>query len=262
MKRFTLLTAPAVIAAIAAIAILALALAVTAAPVQPTDWAMNATAIEACSCPMFCQCYFNSKPAAHHEMSHMSHGMQGGKAAAGHETHFCRGNLAYKVNHGHYGSISLDGAKFWLANDLGGDFSKGMNWNMLYFDKSLSEPQREGLSEIVSHLFPVQWGSNHTAEAAIDTWKYDDNSAHATMDGGKTAEVKLVRPPTANGAGPVVLKNLKYWGAPRNDGFVMMPNEVEAYRVGPKAFEYKGTNGFLITVDLSSKDFVKPAASR
>src|SRR5512134_2964009 len=29
-------------------------------------WNMNATIIEACSCPMFCQCYFNSKPAEHH----------------------------------------------------------------------------------------------------------------------------------------------------------------------------------------------------
>jgi len=42
---------------------------------------------------------------------------------------------------------------------------------------------------------------------------------------------------------------------PRNDGFVLMPNEVEAYRAGPKAFEFKGTNGFLITIDLTSKDF-------
>src|SRR5438874_688872 len=30
---------------------------------QP-KWAMNATIIEACSCPMFCQCYFNEEPAA------------------------------------------------------------------------------------------------------------------------------------------------------------------------------------------------------
>ena len=28
-----------------------------------SDWALNATIIEACSCPMFCQCYFNTKPA-------------------------------------------------------------------------------------------------------------------------------------------------------------------------------------------------------
>jgi len=49
--------------------------------------------------------------------------------------------------------------------------------------------------------------------------------------------------------------NLPYWGAKRNDGFVMMPNDVEAYRTGPNAFEFKGTNGFMITVDMNSKDF-------
>ena len=52
----------------------------------------------------------------------------------------------------------------------------------------------------------------------------------------------------------VVIRNLKYFGAARNDGFVLMPNEIEAYRVGPKAFEYSGTNGFMITIDIASKD--------
>jgi hypothetical protein len=33
--------------------------------------------------------------------------------------------------------------------------------------------------------------------------------------------------------------------------------------VGPKKFEYKGTNGFMITVDMSSKDLAPaPAAGK
>src|SRR5215469_6374095 len=79
----------------------------------PADWSLNATIIEACSCPMFCQCYFNTKPAAH--ARHDGHG--------GAE-HYCRANLAYKINNGHYGAVKLDGLKFWLAEDLGGDFSQ------------------------------------------------------------------------------------------------------------------------------------------
>ncbi len=57
--------------------------AAAAAPSSPaeTDWAVNATVIEACSCPMFCQCYFATEPAAHHH--------EGGSK------HFCRANLAY-----------------------------------------------------------------------------------------------------------------------------------------------------------------------
>jgi hypothetical protein len=32
----------------------------------------------------------------------------------------------------------------------------------------------------------------------------------------------------------------------------MMPNEVETYRLGPKAYEYKGTNGFMVTIDIDA----------
>ena len=58
---------------------------------------------------------------------------------------------------------------------------------------------------------------------------------------------------------PVVIKNLKYFGVPRNNGFVLTTNKVEAYRKGDKAFEFKGTNGFMITYDIDSKT-VPPAA--
>jgi hypothetical protein len=67
------------------------------------------------------------------------------------------------------------------------------------------------------------------------------------------AEVVLHRMPGMSDD-PVVIHNLRYWGLPRNEGFVLMPNEVEAYRVGDKAFEFKGTNGFMISFALSSED--------
>ncbi|HEV8336710.1 MAG TPA: DUF1326 domain-containing protein [Candidatus Polarisedimenticolia bacterium] len=211
-----------------------------AGPAPKPQWAMNATIIEACSCPMFCQCYFNAEPAAH-----------GGHGAG---EHFCKFNNAFKVNKGHYGNVKLDGLKFWVAGDLGGDFSKGqMDWAVLTFDKTMTKEQRAGVAAIVGHIYPVKWNSLTTAEGTIDKWTYDKDSAYATLDGGKSAEVKLKRHP-GNTNEPVVIKNLKYWGVPRNDGFVLMPNEVEAYRVGEKAFEFKGTNGFMITFDINSND--------
>jgi hypothetical protein len=36
-----------------------------------------------------------------------------------------------------------------------------------------------------------------------------------------------------------------------------MPNEMQAYRIGPKAYESKGTNGFMLTLDINSKDVAK-----
>src|SRR5690349_277050 len=97
-------------------------LGISAGHSSPSDWAINATAIEACSCPHFCMCYFNAHPAAHNE--------------SGKTEHYCKFNNAYKVNKGHYGSIDLSGTKFWLSGDLGGDFSQGqMNWAVATFDK-------------------------------------------------------------------------------------------------------------------------------
>ena len=111
------------------------------------------------------------------------------------------------------------------------------------------------VAAVLGKLYPVKWSSFAMAKDAPMEWQANKDMAVAKLDGGKAGEVVL------NGASvnrnmtaPVVIKNLKYWGAPRHDGFVLMPNEVEAYRLGPNAFEYKGTNGFMITFDISSKD--------
>jgi len=235
------------------LALLSLALAApvlaqgTAAKAAAPAWSMNATIIEACSCPMFCQCYFNAGPAGH-SMAGME----------GHNEHYCKFNNAYQVNKGNYGATKLDGAKFWIYGDLGDDFSKGqMNWAALTFDKATTKEQREGITAIAGKLFPVTWKSFTVAGEGDISWTAGNGEAHATLDGGKTAEVQLTTAslnPNVKGQ-PMVIKNLKYWGAPRNDGFVLMPNTIETLRTGDKAFEFKGTNGFMITFDMASKDF-------
>jgi hypothetical protein len=206
-------------------------------------WSMNATIIEACSCPMFCQCYFSTKPA-----SHMSH--EGGEAE-----HFCRANNVFKVNKGMYGSTKLDGAKFWAAMDLGDDFSDGqMKWAVVTFDPAVTPEQREGIKTVLAHLYPVKWESFDVGSDLPIEWSHTGDHAVAKLDGGKAGEVVLNGAAVnRNMSSPVVINNLKYWGAPRHTGFVLMPNEVEAYRQGPNAFEYKGTNGFMITFDIDSK---------
>jgi hypothetical protein len=236
-----------------AVAALSLGLAAVAHAAGEPAWSMNATAIEACSCPMFCQCYFNAGPAGHaHEMSDMK-GMEG---MEGHGDHYCKFNNAYKVNKGSYGATKLDGAKFWIYGDLGDDFSQGkMQWAVVTFDRATTKEQREAIGAICGKLFPVQWNSLTTAEGDIE-WNGGKTESYALLDGGKTAEVRLSTKALNpnNTAEPMVLTNLRYWGAPRNTGFVLMPNTIETLRVGEKAYEFKGTNGFMITVDISSKD--------
>lgn len=208
-----------------------------------SEWSFNATIIEACSCPMFCPCYFNSQPAGH--VGHEGHGGM---------KHFCKFNMAYKVNKGHHGDVKLNGVKFWVTGDLGSEFDDGqMDWAHVTFDKSMTQEQRDAVAEILGKIYPVKWDSFTIGEGTIDQWEASNNAAHATLDGGKTAEIKLTRV-LGMTDDPVVIGNLKYWGVPRNDGFVLMPSEVQAYRTGDKAFEFKGTNGFMITLDFNSND--------
>src|SRR5579859_2987234 len=74
------------------------------------DFEMTASYIEACSCDMFCPCYFNTHSTNHMGEHHM-------------DEHFCRANLVLKVDKGHYKETKLDGAKVWLGSDLGSDWS-------------------------------------------------------------------------------------------------------------------------------------------
>jgi hypothetical protein len=127
-----------------------------------------------------------------------------------------------------------------------------MEWAIVTFDRATSKEQRDAIGTILGSVYPVKWNSLTTAEGDM-SWTATKDEARALLDGGKTAEVSLKRY-QGNTSDPIVIKNLKYWGVPRNDGFVLMPNVVEAYRAGDKAFEYKGTNGFMITIDQSSKD--------
>jgi hypothetical protein len=206
------------------------------------EWALNATVIEACSCPMFCQCYFGTKTAGHEH--HHGHGSE----------HFCRFNMAYKVNRGHAGGVKLDGARFWIAGDLGADFGGGeTEWATVHFDPAVTPEQRSAIATALGHVYPVKWKSFNVGEDAAIEWSAGPNRAAARLGGGRLAEIALRRNPGMTDE-PVVIDNLRYFGAPRNDGFVLMPNEVEAYRVGPKAFEFKGTNGFMITLDIDSND--------
>jgi hypothetical protein len=215
------------------------------------DWSFNATIIEACSCPMFCQCYFDHKPASHADHEGMAGMNHGGEHA------FCKFNNAYRVNKGSYGGVKLDGAKFWLAGDLGAEFADGeMDWAVLHFDPSVTPEQREGIKNALAYVYPVKWKSFTVGPDAPMEWTATKDVATAKLDGGKIGEVVLKRNQGMSDQ-PIVIQNLRYFGAPRNTGFVLMQNEVEAYRSGDKPYEFKGTNGFMITLDINSKD-VKP----
>ena len=211
------------------------------------DFAMTASYIEACSCDMFCPCYFNTH-ATHHMDEHQM------------DAHFCRANLVLKVDKGYYKDTKLDGAKVWLANDLGSDWSTGKDsWSVVNFDPSVNKEQQAALADILAQLYPIPWQKN-AVETVAFSWSVDRKTgvAHAKMNNGK-GEVLLERVGGDNPSNEVVIHNLKYWGAQSNDGFRMWKSKHEAFEGHGHKFSYDGTNGFLITIHFSGS--AKPVSA-
>ena len=206
------------------------------------EWAVNATIIDGCSCRMLCPCIFGSPATVGSAATHEH---------AGHRS--CKFNQAYRVNKGHHGQLMLDGVKFWLAGDKGD--AKTVE---LTFEPSATQEQRTAIREFMSHFLPLKWKSfTQGADAKIE-WRAEAARAEARLDGGKAAEVVLTRNPGATGEGTTVIKNMSYFGSTRNDGFNILPVELIAYRRGPQPepFEFRGTSGWTITIDMNSRDVV------
>jgi hypothetical protein len=206
----------------------------------PVDWAMNATIIDGCSCQMLCPCIFGSPATVGSAATHQHAGQRS-----------CYFNAAFRVNKGHHGQVKLDGLKFWFAGDKG-----DARTVELTFEPSVTKEQRAAVRVFMSHFLPLKWTSlTEGPDAKID-WKAEAVRAEAKLDGGKAAEVVLGRYSGATGDGTSVIRNMSYFAATRNDGFNILPVEHIAYRRGPKPapFEFKGTSGWTITIDMNSRD--------
>ena len=221
---------------------LALLILVAASASSPSanTFDLTSTYIEACSCDMFCPCYFNDHSTAHLDPASHEH------------KHFCRANLVFKVDKGRYKDVKLDGAKVWLSSDLGSDWSTGADsWTVITYDSGVTPEQKAAFNEIIAQLYPFKWGWVKTDIAAF-AWNIDTPSGVATAKrtDGK-AEVILDRVKGDKPGDEIVMKNLRYWNAQTNDGFRMWKSRHEAYEGQGQKFDYSGTNGFLITIHFS-----------
>ncbi len=203
---------------------------------EKPDFSITASYIEACSCDMFCPCYFNAHSTMHGDKQ------------------FCRANLVMKVDKGYYKATKLDGAKVWVSTDLGSDWGTGKDsWVVMTFDAEDTPEQKAALGDILGQLYPMKWEKVATDTVAF-TWNVDRATgvAHAKMSNGK-GEVELERVASTNPKEEIVLPNVKYWNAQSNSGFRMWKSKREAYSGQGHDFDYKGTNGFLITIEFSGK---------
>lgn len=199
---------------------------IASSPTKPT-WRMRADYVEACSCHLFCPCYFNK----HAEHPH------------------CEFNMAVNVREGYSGTTSLQGAKYWLTGDLGDEWGtkhKG-SWVVVSFDPATTKDQRDALAPMILKTYGLDWGDVKVQEAKIETARSGD-IVEAKLGGGQLASMKLQREPGADGKG-VVLQNVKYFGAQKNDGFELYRSLEHRAAVMGHDFSYSDRNAFLISID-------------
>ena len=191
---------------------------------QNKTWAVKADYIEACSCSLFCSCYFNTKP-------------EGGM--------MCEFNNAVKISEGHVGDVKVDGQKFWLSGDLGGDFTKGMKSAVVTFDPASTPAQQKAIQFLIGKIYPVKWGHVAVDKSAM-TWEKSGMNGHAKMANGK-GEVNLKGVADSTGK-QTVITNLKYWGAQRNSGFYLAKG-THRYKGFGHDYSLKDRNGFFIHIE-------------
>jgi hypothetical protein len=183
--------------------------------------------IEACSCPLFCTCYFNTEP---------------------NDPHMCEFNNVYKFAKGsHYGMTDLSEVKVWLSGDLGGEaMSKGKaKQAIITFQKGTTDAQKDAIGKLVGVIYPVTWDKSAMREDDIE-WHHDNGNDHAKMGSGM-GEVTLKRGNWEATKMPAVLKGVKYFGADSNDGFVLA-RSTHYFHGDDLKFDLEERNGFFITI--------------
>jgi hypothetical protein len=207
-----------------------------AAGAADTPWQVRLQYIEACSCNLFCPCYFN-KYAAH---------QHGGEPK-------CTFNNAGKVLQGKYGDVDLAGVKFWLSGDLGPDWAtKGQaGWLVATFEPKVTKEQKDGMMAVLTKVYPVSWKSVEFDSTDIEwTITPDGKKAHAKMANGK-GEVTLTRFDGTNPKTGAQIQNVKYFAATWNSPFSLYHSN-HYYKGFGKSYELKEANGFVITVEHTS----------
>jgi hypothetical protein len=202
-----------------------LAMLISSPALAADTWAVKAEYIEACSCSLFCSCYFNTAPEGHHH---------------------CEFNNAIKISKGHVGKVKVDGAKFWMSGDLGGDFTKAMKGTVITFDPSVKPEQQEAIKYLVTKIYPVKWEKMEFDTAPI-TWEIKGDSGYAKL--GDAAEVTLTGFKDAKGKQSVI-QNLPYWGAQKNTGF-RLAKSTHFYKGHGYDYKHQDRNGFMIAIESS-----------
>jgi hypothetical protein len=203
---------------------------------QDVPWHAQIEYIEACSCELFCPCYFND---------HASHQGSG--------EHKCNFNNVARINAGKHGDVDLKGVKYWLSGDLGADWgTKGQaDWLVATFEPKATKEQKDAIMTILTKIYPVKWKDVQMDTSEI-TWKIstDGKTAYAKLANGN-GEVNLTRFAGSDPTKPALIANLRYFGATWNSPFTLYYSD-HYFKGHGKSYQLHHANGFTITVESSS----------
>ena len=223
-------------------------LGAVSAPAADLAWQARIQYIEACSCDLFCPCYFNDRA------SHQGTG-----------EHSCTFNNVGRVLEGKYGDVDLTGMKYWLSGDLGADWAtKGQaGWLVATFEPKTTQQQKDAMMAVLGKIYPVKWQSVEFDTSAI-TWTLapDGKTAHAKLANGK-GEVTLTRASGADLGKAPQITNTRYFGATWNSPFSLYYSD-HRYNGFGKSYELHHANGFVVTVEHTSdgKRVEMPSAAK
>jgi hypothetical protein len=182
-----------------------------------TAWAIKGDYVDACSCPQVCSCEFGV-------------GMEG-----------CEGVGAFKIKEGHYGDTSLNGATVALYIKPGVEHA-------LYFDESVTEPQREALLKILDKRFGKEGGTDLGVKSAKVNFSSEAGKATVEVPGVMTMKAEEAK--GMDGKKPIVLLNSYNPIASKVMSGKATQNEYKDYG---RHFKYEGHNAWFGMIDLKGK---------
>jgi Protein of unknown function (DUF1326) len=208
----------------------ALACLVVVPSAQEKDWYIKAHIDEACSCNLFCPCYFNPEPDGDR----------------------CNFNNVFTVEKGYYGDVKLDGMEVWVSGNLNGQLAKGFDGVVLAFEPSATKEQVEAFAAVAARLYVLPIAKVNTEDRTAITITHDVAKHVASRADNKGHVVLALPGPSAmDGKTPPVMQNLQYFGAQRNAGFKLYKG-THRYKGHGYDYSYENKNGFTIDVEAGS----------
>lgn len=198
--------------------------AVTARSVAiESDWALEGTWSDTCSCKVACPCFFGSEPT------------EG----------FCEGTSLLEVERGHFGGVEIDGLTAIVTMRIG-------EWARIYVAESATAEQAEAVGAVIPLALPFLGMSVvETVEVVpISVERTETTLKYAAPESAVELEIVM----GVDGE-PIKISNLPAQGLPfpKTHDHTQYRSVHSKHDSAAHHFEWRGRNGLVSKVDLEGE---------